>query len=79
MNDNTDRLENEHLGNTDQYRVTREVPLPYSFDNDGDDRDSVKSGDEGDDLRPRDHEEGVRKRVFHMGSVGSVPESPREV
>ncbi|KAG5646760.1 hypothetical protein DXG03_002446 [Asterophora parasitica] len=27
-----DRLENEHLGNMDQYRVTREVPLPYSFD-----------------------------------------------
>lgn len=27
-----DRLENEHLGNMDQYRVTREVPLPYLFD-----------------------------------------------
>lgn len=27
-----DRLENEHLGNMDQYRVTREVPLPYQFD-----------------------------------------------
>ncbi|KAK7044716.1 signal transduction protein [Favolaschia claudopus] len=26
------RLENEHLGNVDQYRVTREVPLPYSLD-----------------------------------------------
>ncbi|KAG9313638.1 EXS family protein/ERD1/XPR1/SYG1 family protein [Chiua virens] len=25
------RLENEHLGNVDQYRVTREVPLPYDF------------------------------------------------
>ncbi|KAJ7778282.1 hypothetical protein B0H16DRAFT_882527 [Mycena metata] len=23
----TDRLENEHLGNADKYRVTREVPL----------------------------------------------------
>uniref|UniRef100_A0A8H7XW23 Uncharacterized protein n=1 Tax=Psilocybe cubensis TaxID=181762 RepID=A0A8H7XW23_PSICU len=36
------RLENEHLGNMDQYRVTREVPLPYAFNNrsrddDGDD------------------------------------------
>jgi hypothetical protein len=29
-----DRLENEHLGNMDQYRATREVPLPYSFDED---------------------------------------------
>jgi hypothetical protein len=27
------RLENEHLGNIDQYRIAREVPLPYSFDN----------------------------------------------
>lgn len=27
------RVENEHLGNADQYRVTREVPLPYTFDN----------------------------------------------
>jgi len=27
----TDRLENEHLGNMDQYRVTREVPLPYAL------------------------------------------------
>ncbi|KIY70704.1 EXS-domain-containing protein [Cylindrobasidium torrendii FP15055 ss-10] len=26
------RLENEHLGNVDQYRVTREVPLPYSLE-----------------------------------------------
>ncbi|KAJ7276061.1 EXS-domain-containing protein [Mycena haematopus] len=26
------RVENEHLGNVDQYRVTREVPLPYSLD-----------------------------------------------
>lgn len=39
------RLENEHLGNMDQYRITREVPLPYSFDNpqneDDDDEDKV--------------------------------------
>ncbi|KAF7316200.1 Signal transduction protein [Mycena indigotica] len=26
------RLENEQLGNRDQYRATREVPLPYSLD-----------------------------------------------
>jgi hypothetical protein len=37
-----DRLENEHIGNTDQYRATREVPLPYSRENDQDgDIDSV--------------------------------------
>ena len=28
----SDRLENKHLSNTQEYRVTREVPLPYSFD-----------------------------------------------
>ncbi|THH32928.1 hypothetical protein EUX98_g1237 [Antrodiella citrinella] len=33
------RLENEHLGNVDQYRVTREVPLPYTLYDDGDDTD----------------------------------------
>lgn len=35
------RLENEHLGNMDQYRITREVPLPYPFDipQQGDDDD----------------------------------------
>ncbi|KAJ7906260.1 EXS family protein/ERD1/XPR1/SYG1 family protein [Mycena leptocephala] len=33
------RVENEHLGNMDQYRVTREVPLPYSLDERGDDAD----------------------------------------
>ena len=42
------RLENEHIGNMDQYRVTREVPLPYSFDDmghetDGDEDDESKS------------------------------------
>lgn len=34
------RLENEHLGNMDQYRVTREVPLPYSFDDAGHESDA---------------------------------------
>ncbi|KAI0077380.1 EXS-domain-containing protein [Panus rudis PR-1116 ss-1] len=41
------RLENEHLGNMDQYRVTREVPLPYSLDDaaqdDSDDEEERKS------------------------------------
>jgi len=36
------RLENEHLGNMDQYRVTREVPLPYAFD-------EGRRGDQDDD------------------------------
>ncbi|KIJ61833.1 hypothetical protein HYDPIDRAFT_169443 [Hydnomerulius pinastri MD-312] len=44
---NVYRLENEHLGNMDQYRVTREVPLPYSFDtgHSNDDDDDEADGD----------------------------------
>lgn len=43
------RLENEHLGNADQYRVTRELPLPYTVDpgelsdDGGDEDDQVQS------------------------------------
>ena len=38
------RLENEHIGNIDQYRITREVPLPYQ------DRYKTDDGDdEGED------------------------------
>ena len=42
-----DRLENEHLGNMDQYRVTREVPLPYAFD--GITHDQDDDYDDGDE------------------------------
>ena len=41
-----DRLENEHLGNVDQYRVTREVPLPYSLDHDDQAQMDAASDDE---------------------------------
>lgn len=47
----TDRLENEHLGNMDQYRVTREVPLPYSFDDAYAAHEDDNDGDE--DVLPR--------------------------
>ena len=36
-----DRLENEHIGNMDQYRVTREMPLPYIFEATGEDRGDI--------------------------------------
>jgi len=45
------RLENEHLGNMDQYRVTREVPLPYTFDDTACEEDD--EGDEGNDTPRR--------------------------
>ncbi|KAG8902948.1 hypothetical protein FRB99_003916 [Tulasnella sp. 403] len=46
------RVENEHLGNADQYRVTREVPLPYTFDNaePQDDSDDDAENDKREDL-----------------------------
>ena len=43
-------MENEHLGNMDQYRVTREVPLPYSFDDVGHESDG---GDEDGDVNAK--------------------------
>jgi hypothetical protein len=50
-----DRVESEHIGHADQYRVTRDIPLPYSFDNgpphdDPDDEiiDHARSHAEGD-------------------------------
>jgi hypothetical protein len=45
-----DRLENEHLGNMDQYRITREVPLPYTFDEFSHETDA---GDEDDHAHVR--------------------------
>ncbi|KAF8483140.1 EXS family-domain-containing protein, partial [Gautieria morchelliformis] len=47
------RLENEQIGNTDQYRATREVPLPYSSttwhesDEDDSDLEENHAGDNG--------------------------------
>ncbi|GLB42048.1 putative EXS family protein [Lyophyllum shimeji] len=63
------RLENEHLGNMDQYRVTREVPLPYSFDDphvvDADD------GDDDDDEALQIAAAGVKaRRRVRLRSVG---------
>ncbi|WVR00182.1 hypothetical protein IAU59_007324 [Kwoniella sp. CBS 9459] len=38
------RVETEHLGNADAYRVTREIPLPYRrLDHDSDDEDEPSS------------------------------------
>lgn len=53
------RLENEHLGNMDQYRVTREVPLPYSFDEAAHESDG---GDEDDETERRSQSSSWRRR-----------------
>jgi hypothetical protein len=42
-------LENEHIGNIDQYRITREMPLPYAYE-DRYETDEVDDEGEGDDV-----------------------------
>ncbi|KAI0642772.1 EXS-domain-containing protein [Trametes meyenii] len=61
------RLENEHLGNIDQYRVTREVPLPYSYDAASHDSD----GEDEDDAH--DHR-SIASRSWKHGRRDSVSE-----
>ncbi|KZT04539.1 EXS-domain-containing protein [Laetiporus sulphureus 93-53] len=64
------RLENEHIGNMDQYRVTREVPLPYSFDHQSHDSDG---GDEDDEVeRTSISTRSWRRRKVNTPSVGAV-------
>ncbi|KAF9239799.1 EXS-domain-containing protein [Melanogaster broomeanus] len=43
------RIENEHLGNMDQYRVTRELPLPYNIDPIVNDDEEEEEGGEGEE------------------------------
>ena len=52
------RLESEHLGNVDQYRVTRQIPLPYTFDPPAHDSD----GEDGDE--DRWYSKGLVKQAF---------------
>lgn len=67
------RLENEHLGNSDQYRATREVPLPYSFDEHESEEEEVMSNKTGGGRKI------LRRRSVRMSSVGisSSAGSPR--
>ncbi|KAI5121712.1 hypothetical protein M0805_002105 [Coniferiporia weirii] len=68
------RLENEHIGNTDQYRVTREVPLPYRIDSA--DHDTDDEGDEDDD----EHfstKSSWRRRPVQMARIISDEERQR--
>jgi len=51
------RLENEHLGNIDQYRATRDVPLPYAFD-------SAQDSDAEDWDQPLTNSKGWVGRIF---------------
>lgn len=80
------RVENEHVGNADQYRVTREMPLPYSFDNaeprddsDDDENDKPRRGKEPSDAgmqNPQSRESFVEPqpelRSVRLTSIASV-------
>lgn len=46
---NVIRLENEHLNNCDEFRATKDVPLPYQFINAGDLQTEAQEEDEGDE------------------------------
>ncbi|EJT99046.1 EXS-domain-containing protein [Dacryopinax primogenitus] len=59
------RVENEHIGNADRYRVTKEIPLPYS----------VRPGDDADDADDSDDERPSSIRTVLGGRGGR---SPRE-
>jgi xenotropic and polytropic retrovirus receptor 1 len=52
-----DRLENEHMGNMDQYRVTRDVPLPYQFD-DAEEREDEAEDKDVDSITMRGQRQG---------------------
>lgn len=66
---NTVRLENEHIGNTDQYRVTREVPLPYNFDEV--EHDSDEGGDEDDEENFSTKSGWRRQQTVRMSHLSS--------
>ncbi|KAG9046374.1 hypothetical protein FS837_004550 [Tulasnella sp. UAMH 9824] len=79
------RVENEHVGNADQYRVTREMPLPYSFDNaeprddsDDDENDKPRRGQEPSDAgmqkpsRESFVEPQPERRSVRLTSIASV-------
>jgi hypothetical protein len=48
----SDRLENEHVGNKDQYRVTREVPLPYNINRYVEEEEEDDADEEEENNRP---------------------------
>lgn len=71
------RVENEHIGNADQYRVTREMPLPYSFDNAeprDDSDDDENDHKEGHPREPSDAVEAMQKPPSRESFVEPVAE-----
>lgn len=70
------RVENEHVGNADQYRVTREMPLPYSFDNPEprDDSDDDENDKPRRSREPTDTADAIQKPPSRESFVDPQPE-----
>ena len=68
------RLENEHIGNTDQYRVTREVPLPYQFDEDDEVDGGARSPNDEDGPTRVTSRRSVRMPILGDDGKGSIRE-----
>ncbi|KAG8970521.1 hypothetical protein FRC03_006650 [Tulasnella sp. 419] len=72
------RLENEHIGNADQYRVTKEVPLPYKFTNEQVEEDSDEDKDELDNqARSPGRRFSLHRRRPSQGTMPTGPSSDR--
>lgn len=69
----SDRLENEHIGNMDQYRVTREVPLPYSMEDAG----RYSDDDDDDESQSRKSIRSLRWRRKGRQSMSTVASPER--
>ncbi|KAH7098837.1 EXS-domain-containing protein [Auriculariales sp. MPI-PUGE-AT-0066] len=65
------RLENEQVGNADQFRVTREVPLPYRFNPEDDSEDEPLSHDSK--LRRR-KQQRARDSVVRLSGLQAMEE-----
>ncbi|KAF7351257.1 SPX and EXS domain-containing protein 3 [Mycena sanguinolenta] len=61
------RVESEHIGNVDQYRVTREVPLPYSLD-------GPRGYDADDDEEGSPSRTWIPQRAIRLRQKRAVPE-----
>lgn len=76
------RLENEHLGNVDMYRISREIPLPYHLrqdrSNDDNDEDEDDTQTKGNPL----HVNNIfsrRRRLKEQGQNGELKTDVKKV
>ncbi|KAK4685855.1 hypothetical protein P7C73_g4278, partial [Tremellales sp. Uapishka_1] len=68
------RVETEHLGNADAYRVTREIPLPYrKADKDSDEEDVTPSKEKGNSMF------SVQLDKLRRGFTGGDGRGPNEL